>query len=158
MSKELTLLGEMEDGYKVVFHHIQKVARLLKPFMETDKPLEVTISIHRRQRSLAQNRWIHGICVPTVQGWLYDTQGVKYTHDEVYVYLNTVVLDQKPEIKEVAGEEVIVMTGKRFSQMNTLEFSEAVNEIVRYFADKGLEILLPKDKTNNLVSDFLNDD
>lgn len=157
ISEEYTLLGEMDGDFRISIHDSHRLARILKPFAETDKPIEVTIRIHRRQRSLAQNRWMHGVCVPTVMGWLKDTQGEKYTHDEVYVFLNTVVLGKKPIVKEVAGEEVIIMTGKRFSQMTTLQFSEAVDEIVRYFADRGLDIPLPKDGTNNLLNDYLRD-
>lgn len=155
MTDEMTFLGTMGEDFTVSLMDSQRMGRLLKKYVETEKPLEVTISIHRRQRSLAQNRWIHGVCVPTVQGWLRDTQGEKYTHDEVYVFLNTVVLGSKPIIKDVAGEEVIVMTGKKFSAMTTLEFSDAVEEIVRYFTERDLTIPLPKPKGSNLISDYL---
>lgn len=151
-------MGTMGEDYTVSLMESQKLGRLLKKYVETEKPLEITISIHRRQRSLAQNRWIWGICVPTVQGWLKDTQGIKYTRDEVYYYLNSAVLRRKTEIKEMAGEEVIILEGKRFSQMTTLEFSEAVDEISAYFADRGLEIPMPKAGSNNLVSNYLNDE
>jgi hypothetical protein len=40
--------------------------------------------------------------------------------------------------------------------MNTLEFSDAVEKIVQYFADRGLEIPLPEGE--NTLNDFLKDD
>lgn len=150
-------LGSMGEDYKISLMDAPKLGRILNKYVETDKPLEITISIHRRQRSLAQNRWLWGVCVPTVKGWLLDTQGEKYTSDEVYYYINS-ILGRKPVFKDVAGEEVIIMEGKRFSQMNTLEFSEAVDQIVLYFAERGLEIHLPDSKTNNLLSDYLKDE
>ena len=158
MTDEFTLLGTMDENFNISFMDSHKLARILKRYRDTDKPLEVTVSIHRRQRSLAQNRWIHGICVPTVRGWLKDTQGEKYTHDEVYYYLNAAVIGRVPEVRDIAGEEVIILEGKRFSQMNTKEFSEAVDRIVLYFAERGLEIPLPRPKTNNLISDYLDDE
>lgn len=155
---EFTFLGTMGEDFRITPMASGKLARLLHKYVNHEKSLEVTISIHRKQRSLAQNRWMHGVCVPTVQGWLRDTQGEKFTREEVYVYINTVALRRKPEIKDIAGDEVIVMAGKRFSQMTTLEFSEAVDEIVNYFDERGLEVKLPKPNTNNLVSDYLNDE
>ena len=153
----MTLLGTMGDDFSISLMDAHRMGRILIPFAETDKPLEITISIHRRQRSLAQNRYIWGVVVPTVMGWLLDTQGEKFTADEVYYYINS-ILRRKPVFKEMAGEEVIIMEGKRFSQMTTKEFAEAVDEIVAYFDERGLEIKLPKKGTNNLLSDFLNDD
>ena len=157
MRDEFTLLGTMDESYNISFMDSHKLGRILHRFVETDKPLEVTVSIHRRQRSLAQNRWMWGVCVPTVKGWLLETQGVKYTADEVYYYINS-ILGRKPVVSQIAGEEVIILEGKRFSQMNTAEFSDAVENIVLYFGERGLEILLPKPNTNNLVSDYLNDE
>jgi len=158
MHKEITLLGKMDEDFRVLFQDVRLFTRLLQPFQETDKPLEITISIHRRQRSLAQNRWMWGVCVPTVLGWLKDTQGEKYTKDEVYYYINAKAVGRTPVIKEIAGEEVIILEGKRFSQMTTLEFSEAVDKIVAYFDERGLTIHLPKEGTNNLLSDYLKDE
>ena len=157
MRDEFTLLGTMDEKYNISFTDSHRLGRILNRFVGIDKPLEITVSIHRRQRSLAQNRWIWGVCVPTVKGWLLDTKGEKYTADEVYYYINS-ILGRKPVFTEIAGEEVIIMEGKRFSQMNTAEFADAVEEIVRYFDERDLEILLPKPKTNNLVSDYLNDE
>ena len=148
----------MEADYTIRFHDVVRLGRILKPYKDTDKPLEITIAIHRRQRSLAQNKWMWGVCVPTVMGWLKDTQGEKYAKDEIYYYINSKAVGRGTVIKEIAGEEVVVLEGKRFSQMTTIEFSEAVDKIVLYFAERGLEIPLPKDGTNNLLNDYLSDE
>lgn len=152
------MLGSMTPDFGLEIMDAKLMSRVLKQFQETEKPLEITISIFHRQRSLAQNRWMWGVCVPVVKGWLKETQGENYTKDEVYYYLNGTVLRQKPEIKEILGEEVIVLTGKRFSQMTTTEFSDAVDEIVAYFAERGLEIPMPVPGSNNLLSDYLKDE
>lgn len=158
INDELTILASMGEDFKITPMFPKKMARLLKKYVGIEKPLEVVISIHHRQRSLAQNRWIWLICSSTVMAWLKETQGINYTKDEVYAYVQTAALGRKMELKEIAGEEVIVLEGKRFSRMTTLEFSESVEIIVQYFAERGLDIPLPKPKTNNLVSDYLIDE
>lgn len=155
MLDEITVTGNLSPSFRLEIDSHKALARILKRFM--GKQLEIHISEFKRQRSLAQNRWIWGLCVPTVKGWLKETQGEKYTKDEVYYYIQS-VLGRKTIIKEIAGEEVIIMEGKRMSQMTTKEFSDAVEEIVQYFAERGLAIPLPKPGTNNLISDHIKDD
>lgn len=121
------------------------------------KDIESDIRLMRYKRSLAQNAYLHGIIVPIVRAWIKETTGEKQSHDEVYIYLNSSILGNKPEIRSVLGEEVIVMTGKRFSKMNTKEFTDAVETILQHFALKGLVIPTPKDGKNNTLDDFLTD-
>lgn len=123
-----------------------------------DKEIETDIRVLRYKRSLSQNRLLWGIIVPTVRAFIKETTGEKKSKDEVYIYLNTCVLGNTPEISYILGQEVITMTGKRFSQMNTLEFTNAVEKIVQHFALIGCVIPMPKDGTNNLLDDFLKDD
>ena len=156
ISDELTILGSMTPDYNLEIMDSHKLVRLLKKFL--DKPLEITLCTFHRQRTLSQNRYCWGVIVPTVKGWLKETQGETYTKDEVYYYVNAKALGRRVIIKEVAGEEVPILEGKRFSQMTTVEFAEAVDKIVEYFGELGLEILLPKPKGSNLISEFLDDE
>lgn len=154
LSKDRNLL---QDGELFIrFKNPDIIKRLLWDWL--DKELETTVKIFRRNRSNAQNNYLWGVMVPVVRSWLKNTEGIVYTPDEVYLYLNSSILGNKPVIKLVAGEEVIVMTGKRWSKKNTKEFSDDVNTIVDYYAQKGLVIPLPKDGTNNLLDNFLTDD
>ncbi len=153
---ELVVLGTMGEDYKLSLMDSHRMGRILKAWIGKD--LEITIKGFKRQRSLAQNRWMWGVCVPTVQAWLKETQGISYTKDEVYYYINSAALRRKTVVKEIAGEEVVILEGKRFSQQTTGEFSDSVEEIVQYFGERGLKIPLPKPKTNNLISDYLKDE
>lgn len=118
-----------------------------------DKDLEANIKPMRYKRSLAQNRYMHGVIVPIVRNWIKETTGEKRTKEEVYAHLNTNVLGNQLTVTEICGQEVIVISGKRFSQYNTKEFSDAVEKIVQYFDEKGLTIPLPNE--NNLLDDHI---
>lgn len=130
--------------------------RLFHNWIETGQPLDVTVRALRNKRSLAQNRWIWLVCNGPIRAWILETDGEKKSKEDIYLYLNSTVLGNKFEVTTVLGEEVIRMTGKRFSQMSTKEFSDAVDEICKFFEPKGLIVPLPKD--NNLLDDFIIDD
>lgn len=117
-----------------------------------DKKLLLEVSKLSRRRSDAQNRYIWGVVVPCTRAWLKETTGEKYTPDFVYSWLRSSILGAKPEVKTVAGEEVIVMTSKRFSKMTTVEFSEAIELILDTLAERGC--IIPEPKANNFLSDF----
>jgi len=149
--------ASIEDGEIFLrFKNWRIFKRLLYDWLGKD--IESDIRLMRYKRSLAQNRMMWGVIVPVVRAWIKETTGEKQTKDEVYIYLNSHVLGNKPVIKNVLGEEVIVMTGKKFSQMSTKEFGDAVDTIVQFFAPKGCIIPMPKDKGNNLLDDFLKDE
>lgn len=149
---------EQVDDYPVLTIVGAKV--LMRIFrVVINKPLEITFKVFRQQRSSAQNRYMWGVVVPTVRAWLRETEGVKYTPDEVYTWLRVSVLGNKPEIKEVAGSDVVVMTGKRFSAMNTKEFAEAVDTILNKMAEQGC--VIPEPRQSNFIHEYIegvNDD
>lgn len=149
---------DLEDGEMFLrFRHWRMFKRLLWDWVEKSMEVETDIKPMRYKRSLAQNRWLWGPAIQTIRAWHKETTGEKITKDECYVFLNTSVLGNKPEIKTIMGEECIVMTGKRFSQMTTKEFSDAVDTICKHYEAKGLIIPLPQDGKNNLLNDFIED-
>lgn len=126
-------------------------------FMAEDVLLIVKVRKFSRRRTDRQNRYIHGVAVPCVQSWKFDTEGVKWTHDSTYFWIRRALLEHDVEIQEVAGYQVPVMTGKRFSQMTVEEFSYAVFDvIIPKMAEMGCVIPLPRGE--NLLTDHLQDD
>jgi len=149
--------SELEPGELYIkLTHWRVLKRILFGWM--DKELEVNLQVLRYQRSAAQNRYMWGVIVPTVMAFIKETTGEKKTKDEVYAYLNTHILGYELRTLEIMGKEVFVMEGKRFSQMNTKDFAEAVDKIITHFDALGCFIQLPQDKKNNLLTDFINDD
>jgi hypothetical protein len=151
---EYSFTGKFSDDCRsLIIDFGDKLARIFYPLKE--RQLEISIKPFYKQRTSAQNRWIHGPCVTTIQAWLKETTGVLHSHDAVYTFLRTRVIGDEPVIEEIDGIEVITLKGKRFSQCSTVEFAERVDKIVEYYRERGLEIPLPQPGTNNLLSDYV---
>ena len=114
--------------------------------------LLIVVQKLRYKRSEAQNRYIWGVMVPCVRMWFRETTGETPSPDEAYVWLRVGLLGYKAEIKMLKGVEIITMTGKRFSQMNTKEFAEAVDTMIKLLDEKGCFVPLPK--KDNFITDF----
>ena len=150
---EYELTGELSEDMSIILTSATSLRRILYHFL--GEKLLIKISIFRPKRSDKQNRYMWGVIVPCVRAWLFETQGIKYTKDQAYAWINQEVLGNKPVIVDIMGVEVITLEGKRFSQMSTKEFAEAVDTIIVYFDPKGCRIPLPKE--NNLITDHIDD-
>jgi len=152
-NQEYTVSGTLSpDGRSLEITNAPRAVRLWKHLIGVD--LEITFKKFYRKRSLAQNRWIWGVCVPAVIQYLLETTGVLHSKEAVYSFLRLNVIGNEAWVETIEGQDVIYITGKRFSQMTTKEFSEAVEKIVAYYAERGTEIPLPLPKTNNLITDY----
>lgn len=116
--------------------------------------LDIQITRLRKNRSNRQNRYLHGVVVPVVQSFYKDTTGLDHLHDAIYVKLRKDLGDQV-KIEEIDGQEVITMTGKRFSKMDTKEFAQAVDQLIKIYAEKGCDIPEPNEEC--FINDFIND-
>lgn len=153
--REFTVLGELnEDCSAILIHHYKPMARIIR--ILKGKTLEITFKVFRAIRSDRQNRYIWGVVVPTVRAWMLETNGTAPSKDGVYLWLRKSLLGDQLQVEEFLGEQLITMGGKRFSAMNTKEFADAIDTIVKEMALKGCVIPLPRE--NNLLSDFLRDD
>jgi len=150
---EITVVGELSsDGQSLTISNSARAKRLWKHLQGTQ--LEITFKKFYRKRSLAQNRYIHGVLVPDVVQFLLETTGVTHSKEAIYAFLRMRVIGNEMWVETIDDQDVIFLSGKRFSQMNTKEFSEAVEKIVAYYAERGLQIRLPKERTNNLITDY----
>ena len=150
---EYTFSGKLtEDCTKLSIDFATTVIRLLYPIK--DDELEITIKKFRRNRTSAQNRYIHGVVVPTIRAWMKDNDGECPSHEAMYAFLRIKVVGHEVVIEEIAGVDIPVVSGKRFSQMNTVEFADAIDAIILHYAEQGLEIPLPVPGSNNITTDF----
>jgi hypothetical protein len=156
VNEEFTVVGELSpDGQSLVIANSARAKRLWKSLQGVQ--LEIVFKKFYRKRSLAQNRWIWGVCVPDVIRFLKETTGVEHSKEAVYSFLRTRVLGNEMWVETIDDQDIIYLSGKRFSKMTTKEFSDAVEKIVEYYAERGLQIRLPKPKTNNFVTDYEQD-
>lgn len=151
--KEWEFTGELKEDMSLAITGASSLKRILWNLV--GQKLIIKITIFRSKRSDKQNRYFWGVVVVTVRAWLLETEGRKYTKDEVYVWLNQEVLGNKPTITTILGTDVITMSGKRFSQMNTKEFEEAAESIRQTMAQRGCNI--PEPHQENFITDFIED-
>ena len=157
LADKFEVLGQLtEDCSYIYIPHYKIYQRELKKWVGKD--LSIHLEVLRATRSSRQNRYIHGVICKWVGAWLEETQGEIYSHNEVYTWLRVKLLKEEPIVKTILGTEVIVMTGKRFSEMTTKEFSVAVEVILAKMAKRGCVIPIPKPKGTNMIHEFLSDD
>ena len=95
-----------------------------------------------------------GCVIPTIRAWMKENTGECPSKEALYAFLRIVIVGHEVVIEEVDGISIPVVSGKRFSQMTTVEFAEATDKIIVHYAEKGLEIQAPDPKSNNLLTDF----
>jgi hypothetical protein len=159
MSKDqpITLTGRLSpDLTTLVIDYGHRLKRMLKPLAED--VLEITIKKHYRKRTVAQNNWIWGVCIPTIRAWKKEIEGIAPSPEAIYTFLRQHIVEEDIIIEEIDGKEIFYFNGKRFSQCTTIEFSERVEKIILYYAERDLEIPLPQPKTNNVITDFVKDE
>lgn len=153
-----TFLGTLSpDCHSLEIAEAHTVSRLFKGIV--GDLLEITIKKHYRKRSLAQNNWIWGPCISTIRAWMKENDGYAPSPEAIYAMIrrHPEMGNQQIIFTEINGIEVFTFEGKAISEMSTVEFAEMVEKIVLYYGEKGLEIPLPKPKTNNLISDYAPD-
>jgi len=155
----LEMQGELsKDSSSIFFPHFRIYQRYLKKF--AGQELMVKIEILRHKRSDKQNRYMWAVIVPYVQHWLHETEGKRYKRDHVYSWIRISLLEEEPVIVTIQGKEMIEMTGKRFSQMSTKEFGEAVDTIREKMLERGVDIPEPTTdkRKHNFPHEFLEDE
>jgi hypothetical protein len=158
MSQEFdyTFTGKLSPDCKSLeIDFANSIVRQLRPIQ--DVPLQINITKFHRNRTIAQNNFIWGVVIPTVRAWMQENEGTCPSKEAMYAYLRIVVVGHEVVIENINGIDVPIVSGKRFSQMTTVEFAEAIDKIVAHYAEKGLEIPMPKPKTNNYLTDFTRD-
>jgi len=152
-NEEIIVKGKLSDDFSTIVienpYILSRVASFLK-----GQPLEITIKKFYKKRSAAQNRWLWGICIQDIKRWLYETKGEVHSPRAIYYYLQTRVLGYDIKSEFIEGKEILILDGKSFSEMTTVEFADAVEKIYLYFAERGLQIRLPKENTQNFITDY----
>lgn len=153
--QEYTVTGKLsEDLNSIKIDRAYDMRRLLFPLKEAE--LEITITKFYRKRTLAQNRLIWGVFIPTIQAWMKETIGSFPSKEGLYAFLRINVVGHELVIETINGIDTPVVTGKHFSQMTTVEFAESIDKIYVYYQELGLDLPLPKG--NNTITDFLKDE
>lgn len=110
-----------------------------------DQRVVLTVRKFREQRSAAQNRWLWGKALPLIAEYCgYDEHETEDLHyDLLGVRFGTVEVEPR-----FPGAPHRVVPAKTSSQLTTAEFSEYMDWLVRFAAQKwGVMIPLPDEST-----------
>lgn len=148
---ELEVMGSLsEDCKSIEITHYQYLQRIIRKLV--GEPLVVKFKKFYPKRSDRQNRYLHGVVIPCIAAWYRENTGNKIDREDVkdWVYRELLGATAKPYI--IGGVEYFRYQYKRFSQMTTIEFGEAVELIRDKMAEYDCHI--PEPTRNNFIEDF----
>ena len=128
---------------------------LFKVFLgnKADQVVDVEFTVNKIPRTLAQNRYLWRVVYPTIQRHLRETNGENFTPEELHMFNLQKIQKVELELKTIAGEEVMVIEDTKSSKMSIEEFSDMIENIIRFCAEQwGLEI--PPPKGDNTLSEI----
>ena len=148
--------SELQENEMVLrLEHWKPLKRVLRFWLKDTLKLEITMKLFRYLRSTAQNNYYWGVVIPTIRAWQKETTGVCPSPEQVHAYNLIHVMGDEPKIEEVMGRQVVTLSIKSSSKMNTKGFSDFVEKIQAHYDEKGSYIPNPKPKTNNTLTDFI---
>ena len=148
--------NELDDNEMVLRLDFWKpLKRVLRNWLVDEKKLEINMKIFRYMRSTSQNNYYWGVVIPTIRAWQKETTGEIPSPEQVHAFNLIHIMGEEPKIEEVMGKQVVTMSIKSSSKMNTKEFSDFVEKIQAHYEALDCYIPNPKPKTNNVITDFL---
>ena len=148
--------SELEENEMVIrLDYWKPLRRVLRYWLNDELKLEITMKVFRYLRSVSQNNYYWGVVIPTIRAWHKEQTGDKLSPEQVHAFNLIHIMGDEPKIQEVKGRQVVTLSIKSSSKMNTKEFSDFVEKIQAFYDEKGCYIPNPKPKTNNTLTDFI---
>ena len=138
MNIELKYFGSVCENGKLTIFNKKGFINELKYF--NGKEVELTVRRKLKKRSNGQNRYFHGLAIPIIKHRLIEL-GFEEAFDNEWVKDFVKFNCLKIEIVNPSTGELMQTLGKT-SNLNTIEFGEMVEKLVRWCA-QDLEIELP---------------
>jgi hypothetical protein len=108
------------------------------------RTVTVTVARETRKRSLAQNAWLWGVALPLIAEYLgYD----HHEHERLHYDLLSVRFGTVAVAPLVDGAQPRIVPKKTSSELTTAEFTEYMEWLLRFAADKwGVVLPLPDER------------
>lgn len=95
--------------------------------------VEIIVKRHRNGRSLAQNAYYH-VVVECIRQAMEEA-GNEYTHDQTHDILREEFLSERTMVANKHGEYLETTIVKSTTQLNTKEFSEYLDKVIRWASE-----------------------
>lgn len=125
-------------GDKLDFYAKDYVKNTLQPYDEHD--VFVNITPFHEKRSIKQNNWYYGVAIPIIIAYLKETQGEKYSKEDINQYHLNEVIKPNFQTRAIFGKVCVIYDIKRTSEMDTVEFMDFKDKIQVYWAQRDLII------------------
>lgn len=139
----MEFITKIENG-KLVFLNDNKVKSFISSL--EGKDIVINIKKHKKNRSVAQNRWYWGIALKKITEDLYNLQGELFTKEEIHAYHKAIVTSSKFNTLNVLGHEVMIFNDISTKNMNTIQFNNFKQSIQAHWAEKGIDIPDPQEE------------
>lgn len=133
---EITAYGIVQNQ-SVCFRSYGKLQSELTAF--EGKEVEVSIRRKKKYRSSPQNRYYHGVVIPSLR-YAMEAKGYVVSKDEVHELLKHKFL--KGQIVNIATGEIIDTIGST-TKLSTSDFMDFITQIQAYAAEK-FECIIPE--------------
>lgn len=115
------------------------------------KTIEITISEKKKKRSLKQNAYRYKVIVGTVKDRINQELKLlgerEVKKEEIDLFIKDKALGMVHRVNTSIGELTLIDSLK---DADASQFEEAMEQIRAYFAEKGIEILLPNEHLNGV--------
>lgn len=115
----------------------------------SDKDVMLTIEQKRKKRTNSQNAYYWGVCIPLIQEAMNDL-GNEFTKEETHEFLKARFNYKEIELKDGYFFDMPISTSK----LNTIQFNEYIETIIRFAADM-LGVIIPP-PNEQLLIDYSN--
>ena len=136
MDLQINYQGKVDDNGSLTIFNKHRFYEDLKMF--GGKDIMITVKRKRRSRSLLQNSYYHGVCVPLVKQGLYDIgyrMGIEQVHD---LLKSKFLVDE--HVNENTGE--ILKSVGSTKKLTTSEMMDYIAQI-QQFAGEFLGVVIP---------------
>lgn len=140
---DLIFKAKVQEG-NLVFNQGDYSRAIIQRAFE-GKEVNITINEYREKRSNAQNNWYYGVAIPIIQQFILETQGEKYSKEDInQFHLNTVVRPAM-EVKPIFNMPCTIFKIKRTSDMSKTEFMDFKDKIQQYWLEYDVYIPDPNE-------------
>ena len=140
------------DGKGVTFMHPELMSRIFLP--KANEEVDVTITIGKVKRTLAQNRYLWGVAYRVIQQQLQEKFGENMPPEVIHAHNLQIIQGVTLVWKNIGGHDVLIVEDTKTSDMTIDEFSVMVDKLIDWYAINK-DIFVPLPEGDNTISEHI---
>ncbi len=153
MKKTVSVKGKIAlDGKGISFDHSDVLSTFFLPQAGVDVDLDITFG--KVKRSLAQNRYLWGVCYVVIHNELKNRTGENMPAEVIHAHNLQVIQGVKVASSVISGQTVLIVKDKKSSDMTVEEFTEMITKLKDWYAINQ-DIFIPEMVGDATLNDYL---